>query len=256
MVEETPHTAQDEAPYEPYARPAPPQVVMLALTHGGLATVDPWAPEPRPLSQVIWPWGLGGLAETLEVIALALIMFVAVRSVAHNYRVEGSSMVPTFQNNQLLIVNRLAYKTLDFSWLPGAENNALTLGTPRRGDVVVFIAQTTPAERDFIKRIIGLPGDTVQVKSGHVIVNGVAYDESYIESPPTYDYAQAVVPPGKVFVLGDNRNNSLDSHIIGMVDQSSIIGRVDLRYWPFNAMGVIHSEFGTTANTKEAPRSP
>lgn len=270
MVDESPdiypHAPQElhDAPaereasesYEPYARPVAPQVVMLALTHGGLATVDPWAPEPKPLSQVLWPWGLSGLAETLEVIALALIMFVAVRSVAHNYRVEGTSMVPTFQNNQLLIVNRLAYKAFDLAWLPGAGAGSLQFGAPQRGDVVVFIAQTTPAERDFIKRIIGIPGDTVQVHAGRVLVNGVPYDEPYIEAPPNYEFASAVVPAGKVFVLGDNRNNSLDSHLIGMVSQSSIIGRVDLRYWPFNAVGVVHSQFGSPVSAKEALRSP
>ena len=255
MVEETREPEEERYTAESYARPVPPQVMMLALTHGGLAAVDPWAPEPRPLRQVLWPWGLAGLAETLEVIALALIMFVAVRSVAHNYRVEGSSMVPTFQNNQLLIVNRLAYKAFDLDWVPGFDPTAsLRFGEPKRGDIVVFIAQTSPAERDFIKRIIGLPGDTVQVHLGQVLVNNVAYSESYIEGPPNYEYPRAIVPAGKVFVLGDNRNNSLDSHLIGMVDQSSIIGRVDLRYWPLNATGVVRSQFGTA--TKEALPRP
>ena len=237
-------------PDEPYARPAPPQVVMLALTHGGLATVDPWAPEPRSLRQVLWPWGLAGLAETLEVIALALIMFVAVRSVAHNYRVEGASMAPTFATNQLLIVNRLAYRGLDLGWLPGADGLAIQpFGTPRRGEVVVFIGQAKPVERDFIKRIIGVPGDIVEVRDGRVRVNGVAYEEPYILAPPAYAYPSAVVPPGKLFVLGDNRNNSLDSHLIGMVSQSIVIGRVDLRYWPFAAAGLVRAEFGTPVGT-------
>ena len=230
---------------------------MVALTHGGLAAVDPWAPEARPLRQVLWPWGLSGLAETLEVIALALIMFVAVRSVAHNYRVEGSSMVPTFESNQLLIVNRLAYRAFDLDWVPGlGDAGTLRFGEPERGDVVVFIAQTSPAERDFVKRVIGKPGDRVEVRGGRVLVNDVAYEEPYIEAPPNYNYPAVVVPPGKVFVLGDNRNNSLDSHLIGMVDQSSIIGRVDLRYWPLNESGFIRSQFGTPIGTKEATLRP
>ncbi len=238
------------------ARPAQPAVTILTLTHGGLGAVDPWAPERRPLRSMLWPWGLAGLAETLEVIALALIMFVAVRSVAHNYRVEGSSMVPTFQNGELLIVNRLAYRSFDLGWMPGiGRDHWQPFGTPHQGDVVVFIAQTNPKERDFIKRIVALPGQTVEVRDSHVLVDGIAYDESYIEAPPSYTYPPTVVPPGDLFVLGDNRNNSLDSHIIGMVAQSAVIGRVDLRYWPLSAAQLMHSQFGTAVAGTEAALS-
>src|SRR5690606_18653237 len=90
----------------------------IVMSHGGLAAVDPWAAEPRSLRQILWPWGLRGLSETLEVIALAMIMFVAVRGVAHNYRVDGNSMVPTFHDGEALIVNRLAYREFDLGWVP------------------------------------------------------------------------------------------------------------------------------------------
>lgn len=239
-----------------FARPVPPAVTIVTLTHGGLGAVDPWAPPRRSLRAALWPWGLSGLAETLEVIALALIMFVAVRSVAHNYRVEGSSMVPTFQNGQLLIVNRLAYRSFDLGWIPVlGRDHWQPFGAPHPGDVVVFIAQTNPKERDFIKRVVGLPGQTVAVRDGHVLVDGVAYAEPYIEAPPTYVYPPTVVPPGHLFVLGDNRNNSLDSHIIGMVAESSVIGRVDLRYWPLSAAQVMRGQFGTVLVDTEAALS-
>ena len=229
------------------------------MSHGGLATTDPWATETRPLRETLWPCGLRGLSETLEVIALAMIMFVAVRSVAHNYRVDGNSMVPSFHDGEALIVNRLAYRTLNLGWVPViGRDHWQPFGTPQQGDVVIFIAQKTPKERDFVKRIIALPGQTVEVHDGRVVVNGVAYDEPYISAPPNYEFKAQVVPAGKLFVLGDNRNNSQDSHLIGMVDQSEVVGRVDLRYWPLRAAEVIHGEFGTpvaAAGTTPAARN-
>ena len=231
-----------------------PQIV---LSHGGLGTLDPWEVQRRPLGQAVWPWGWRGLSETLEVIALAMIMFVGVRGVAHNYRVDGSSMVPTFHDGDALIVNRLAYKTFDLGWLPLLGRDGWQpFGAPTQGDVVIFIAQKIPAERDFVKRIIAVPGQTVEVHDGHVVVNGVAYEESYIASKPAYEYKAQVVPPGKLFVLGDNRNNSQDSHLIGMVDQGEVVGRVDVRYWPPRAAQVVHREFGVRVVPTAAGATP
>lgn len=237
--------------------PPPLDTARVVFSHGGLAAIDPWEAERRPLREAIWPWGLRGLAETLEVIALAMIMFVAVRAVAHNYRVDGSSMVPTFQNGEALIVNRLAYRTLNLGWVPViGRDRWQPFGAPQQGDVVIFVAQRVPRERDFVKRIIALPGQTAEVRDGRVIVDGVAYDEPYISAPPTYELSAQVVPPGKLFVLGDNRNNSQDSHLIGMVDQSEVIGRVDLRYWPLRSAQVIRRAFGTPVAASGAPPPP
>ncbi|MSQ31507.1 MAG: signal peptidase I [Dehalococcoidia bacterium] len=241
---------------EAAAFPPPFPEVGAAFSHGGLVTVDPWEGERRPLREALWPWGLRGLAETLEVIALAMIMFVGVRAVAHNYRVEGSSMVPTFQSGEALIVNRLAYRTLNLGPVPFVGRDGWQpFGAPQQGDVVIFVAQRLPRERDFVKRIIALPGQSVAVRSGRVSVDGVAYDEPYILAPPTYEFNAQVVPPGKLFVLGDNRNNSQDSHLIGMVNQSEVVGRVDLRYWPLRSAQVIRREFGTPADPSSTPAS-
>jgi len=229
----------------------------IVFSHAGLSAVDPWEAERRSPGLVIWPWGLRGLSETLEVIALAMIMFVAVRAVAHNYRVDGSSMVPSFHDGDALIVNRLAYRTFDLGWVPVLGRDGWRpFGPPERGDVVIFIAQKVPAERDFVKRIIGVPGDTVEVRDGHVLVNGVAYEEPYIAAAPAYEYKAQVVPAGKLFVLGDNRNNSQDSHLIGMVDQGEVVGRVDLRYWPPRSAEVIHGEFGVPVSPSGATLAP
>lgn len=209
-------------------------------THEGLSDFDPWAPERgRSWVQMLWPWGLAQVSETLEVIALAIVMFVAVRAVAQNFIVDGASMVPSFHNGELLIVNRLAYRTFDVSWVPGVdESEWRPFGEPRMGDVIVFRFPRDPS-RDFIKRVIALPGQSVEVHAGTVYVDGQALTETYIADAPAYTYGPETVPPGQLFVLGDNRNNSYDSHSWGMLDQSLIIGRADLRYWPFSEIGRI-----------------
>ena len=207
-------------------------------THEGLSDLDPWAPQrERSWLQVLWPWGLAQVSETLEVIALAIIMFVAVRAVAQNFIVDGASMVPSFHNGELLIVNRLAYRTFDFSWIPGVDQDEWRpFGEPETGDVIVFRFPRDPS-RDFIKRVIGLPGQSVEVRAGTVYVDGQPLTEPYIADAPAYTYGPEIVPPGQLFVLGDNRNNSYDSHSWGMLDQSLIIGRADLRYWPLSEIG-------------------
>lgn len=210
-------------------------------SHRGLTDFDPWAVSRR---RGIATWGLAGLAETLEVVALALIMFLGVRLVAHNYIVDGASMAPTFQSSELVIVNRLAYREIDLSWFPGG-GKFRPFGEPAPGDVVVFLYQEQPRERDFIKRVIAVPGQTVEIRDGHVYVDGRPLDEPYISAPPNYAMPKAVVPEGAVFVLGDNRNNSFDSHLFGMVDQSRLIGRAELRYWPLDRFWRVVHHLGT-----------
>ncbi|TAJ16284.1 MAG: signal peptidase I [Dehalococcoidia bacterium] len=224
------------APEDLSAPPEPP-----FLSHRGLVDFDPWA---QPQRSVLATWGLKGLAETLEVIALALIMFLSVRVVAHNYIVDGASMVPTFQSSELVIVNRLAYREIDLSWLPGG-GTFRPFGKPSPGDVVVFLYQEQPRERDFIKRVIAVPGQSVEVRDGHVYVDGHPLQEPYINAPPNYAMPVTVVPEGAVFVLGDNRNNSFDSHLFGVVPQSRLIGRAELRYWPLSRFWRVDHHLGT-----------
>ncbi|MQA00440.1 MAG: signal peptidase I [Dehalococcoidia bacterium] len=170
-------------------------------------------------------------------------MFFAFRAVGHTYVVSGASMEPTFHDAEMVVVNRLAYRSFDLSWLPGVDVDAWRpFGEPQRGDVVVFEFPDNP-ERDFIKRVIGVPGDRVEVRDLLVYVNGAALDEPYIQDPPRGGYPATTVPPAHVFVLGDNRNNSSDSRSWGMLPQSSIIGRADVRYWPLDELGMVgHAE--------------
>ncbi len=237
-------------------------------THGGLRDTDPWStPAPRPAAPVaeavgVAPppargasaFGMGAMAEVLEVVALALIMFVAVRSVAQNFVVDGGSMQPNLSDGQLLIVNKLAYRSFDFSWLPGVENDDWRpFGDPQAGDVVVFRFPQNP-ERDFIKRVIALPGQTVEVMDDELLIDGVRVDEPYISDPPGYRFGPEMVPEGQLFVLGDNRNNSYDSHSWGMLDRDLIIGRADLSYWPMSEAGTI-AHFRTGLLTQEVTSS-
>lgn len=208
----------------------------------------------------IWPWGMHGLIETVEVLALALLMFLVVRSVAQNFVVDGSSMEPTFHNGEMLIVNKLAYRTFDLSWLPFTDKGDWRpFGAPEAGDVVVF-KFPQDQNRDFIKRVVAVPGQTVEVRGGKVFLDGVQQNEPYLDQAPTYDYGPTKVEDGQLFVLGDNRNNSYDSHSWGLLDQSLLIGRAELRYWPLGRVGRIDhgglsAESGVTI-TQGASRSP
>lgn len=232
----------------------------LPYTHAALGEVDPWGPAlspPRGIGAILWPWGLRGAAEMLEVIGLALLMFAAVRFGAQNYIVEGASMNPTFHQSEMVIVNKLVYRSFDIAWLPGTNNHAWRPfgGLPRQGDVVIFKFPNDP-RRDFIKRVIAVPGQTVQVHNRIVYVDGHPLTESYISAPPEYEYELHVVPPNAVFVLGDNRNNSFDSHSWGMLDMHWMIGRADLRYWPPTVMGVLGHTRPIVGTAKGALPSP
>jgi len=231
-----------------------------ALTHGGLAELDPWAEAVAPaVRHVAWPFGLPAVAETLEVIALALVMFLAMRFVAQNFVVDGASMQPNLSHGDLLIVNKLAYRSFDISWLPWSDNRAWQpFGDPNPGDVLVFGFPQDP-DRDFIKRVIAVPRQTVEVRDGKVLVDGVELDESFVEEPPNYAFGPEVVPEGNLFVLGDNRNNSYDSHAWGMLDRDLVVGRADLRYWPPNHIGLVdrhHGESVATLQLSGAAPSP
>jgi len=159
---------------------------------------------------------LGFLIDSTETILLALVLFFGINAVSSRVIVENISMKPTLQPGELLLINKLAYK----------------LGSPRHGDIVVFHYQGNPNE-DYIKRLIGLPGDVVHVSEGVVNINNFALYEPYIAAPPTYE-GTWTVPDGKYFVLGDNRNNSSDSHQWGFVSMEDVVGEAIFIYWPLD----------------------
>ncbi len=202
--------------------------------------------EKRPFGRSIGR----GVREIAETIILALLIFLVVRAVVQNFQVEGDSMEPTLHSNQYLLVNKAQYWEINLETLskfipfidPGDDPTRFVFGGPGRGDVVVFKSpDSVPGqpESDFIKRVIGLPGETVEVRDGIVFIDGEPLDEPYILQQPNSVYPPTTVPPDHYFVLGDNRNNSRDSRNIGMVPKENIIGKAWLTYWPFSAFGFV-----------------
>jgi signal peptidase I len=190
--------------------------------------------------------------EIVETALIAIVIFVGVRTLVLNFRVDGSSMLPSLVNGEMLLVNRNSYESWDLyslvDWLPGvehAEAKEFTLfDGPNRGDVIVFNPPVS-SDKPYIKRVIGLPGDTVEIKDGGVWVNGIALDETYLHGDTTDCQPQAcnpvVVPDGSVFVLGDNRDHSSDSRYFGPVEISSIVGKAWITYWPIGHIGSVPS---------------
>jgi signal peptidase I len=192
--------------------------------------------------------------EVVETLLLALLIFLAVRASFQNFRVEGTSMVPSLEDGEYLIVNKLSYARVNmdlFDWVPfvdAGENPVQHLwDSPSRGDVVVFKAPTN-TERDFIKRIIGVPGDTIEIDraTSEVIVNGEVIGEPYIRGSTTCSHgcgpwevpeensAEALTTCGSdrcYFVMGDNRQNSSDSRQGWFVPEENIVGKALITYW-------------------------
>lgn len=162
--------------------------------------------------------------EIIETLALTLIIFLVIHFTVQNYMVEGTSMRPSLNNNQFVLVNKLAY----------------LFHAPERGDVIVF-HWPVDTTKDLIKRVIGLPGDTIVTTINTVQVNGVVLKEPYISMPVNPGGKTWVVPPNDYFVLGDNRPVSDDSRDWGYVPRSYIIGKAVLVYWPVNNWQIINT---------------
>jgi signal peptidase I len=186
------------------------------------------------------------LRELVETIVLSLVIFLLIRQVVQNYRIESHSMQPNFQEGQFILVNKLAYK----------------LGTPTRGEVIVFHNPQNPDE-DYIKRLIGLPGDTLEIHDQQVFINNKPLPQPYQINafPPGYTYGPMTVPPSHLFVMGDNRPNSRDSRFpeVGPIPEELVVGKAWLRVWPFSVFGLVpHYELepGASASVSAATGAP
>ncbi len=170
------------------------------------------------------------LYEMVEVFVVSASIFVVVYLfLMQPHQVKGSSMFPTFKDGEYVLTDKVTYRTRK----------------PMYGDVIVFKAPINE-NFDFIKRVIGVPGDRVMVSGGKILINGNPLPETYL--PPEYTTApgqflargaEYVVPEGSVFAMGDNRDHSSDSRDWGPVPDQNIIGRAFFRYWPANKMGLI-----------------
>ncbi|HUS15408.1 MAG TPA: signal peptidase I [Chloroflexia bacterium] len=242
--------------------------------------IDPqatrWTPPPDSVRYLL-PNDAGGISvrevsyghksiarELIEAVVLSLLIFLLVQSVIQNRKVVGSSMEPTLHSDEHLLIDRASYFQYDTNFLPrmlGQEtapvHEAYLLAGPTRGDIVVF---RPPIENeDYIKRVIAIPGETVEVKAyDGVYINGRKLDEPYIKDIPDYNWPQSgqaeKVPAGHVFVLGDNRRNSSDSHVWGFLEETSIVGRAWVAYWPREVWGVLpHPSYARLTDPAPAP---
>ena len=153
-------------------------------------------------------------------IAIAVVLAFIIRYfIVELYLVDGPSMRPTLQSAERLVVNKFIYR----------------FRAPERGEILVFRYPRDPS-RDFIKRVIAVPGDTIEIKDGRVFVNQQLMNEPYILSKTRGDYPLATVPDGHIFVMGDNRNNSEDSRFadVGFVPFELVKGKAVLVFWPFS----------------------
>ncbi|MFQ3616507.1 MAG: signal peptidase I [Cyanobacteriota bacterium] len=213
------------------------------LESGSTAAAPDLSPAPagdRPIEQA---QRSGGFWKTQRenglVLAIALVLALVIRLfVAEPRYIPSDSMVPTLQVGDRLVVEKISYR----------------LHPPKQGDIVVFdppaqlqqLGYTT--DQAFIKRVIGQPGQTVQVHLGKVWIDGEPLTEPYIAEPPSYEMRSVTVPPGHVFVMGDNRNNSNDSHVWGFLPVENIIGRAIFRFYPIARFGRLETpDFGVPA---------
>ncbi len=159
--------------------------------------------------------------EVLQTVLMALVLYFLIDMVLGRVRVENISMQPTLMAGEFILVNKIAYKVGDYT----------------HGDIVIFHHTQT---EDYIKRVIGVPGDSIRIQGGVVYVNGQPTQESYIAAPPNYA-GNWMVPADQLFVLGDNRNQSSDSHSWGFVPTSSVVGRAMVVYWPLDNFKVLNT---------------
>ena len=181
------------------------------------------------------------LREFLEAILLALVVFLVIQTSVQNFKVEGSSMHPTLEGGQYLLVNKLVYFKVDEErlsriipfWKVDESAQRFALHPPQQGEVIVFHFPRDPS-RDFVKRVIGVPGDRVEIREGTVYVNGVALDEPYVTAEDSSDMGAINLQEKEYFVLGDNRRGSNDSRNWGPVPEENILGKVWVIYWPLS----------------------
>ncbi len=185
-------------------------------------------PVQKPKSRPGW---VTFLLETAQTIILAVVLYFLIDSVVARVRVENISMEPTLNPGEFILVNKLAVKLNDIN----------------RGDIIVFHFPQNPKE-DYIKRVIGLPGDSIVIRANNVYVNNQEITEPYVAAEPAYN-GSWVVPEGNLFVLGDNRNQSSDSHSWGYVPMNLVVGKALVIYWPIDQFKTLSQPIAVSAKS-------
>ena len=181
--------------------------------------------------------------EVIEAVLLAVMVFMLLQTTVRNFKVDGSSMDPTLVNGQYLLVNRLVYLRIEMDrfssivpfWQAEEDSVRYAIHPPERGEVIVFefpdVIPSNP-KRDFVKRVIGLPGETIEVKDGVPFVDGVVLEEPYLTTKDRSNGRKVELGAGEYYVIGDNRAHSNDSRRWGAVPEENLRGKVWMIYWP------------------------
>ncbi len=187
------------------------------------------------------------IRELVHTALVSLAVFLTIHFSIENFRVDGFSMTPTLVDGQHLIGNKIVFSRVNPDALTGIipfvpdsrDGRALfTFHPPERGDIMIFLHPRDPS-RALVKRVIGLPGDVIEIDAGQVIRNGERLDEPYVVHSDTRSFNLVIVPDGSYYVLGDNRLVSSDSRDWGFVSDEQVLGRVWVSYWPSDRIGFL-----------------
>ena len=181
--------------------------------------------------------------EIAEAVTLAAIVFLLLQTTVRNFKVDGSSMDPTLVHGQYLLVNRLVYLNVEMGrlstiipfWNVEVESSRHAIHPPRRGEIIVFeFPDKNPnnPRKDFVKRVVGLPGETIRIHHGEVLVDEQLLDEPYLAENGRSNSHEITLGEGEYYVLGDNRDYSSDSRAWGVVPKENVKGKVWMVYWP------------------------
>ncbi len=189
--------------------------------------------------------------EIIEAVVLAAVVFMLLQTTVRNFRVDGSSMDPTLEDGQYLLVNRLVYLNIEMDrlskivpfWESEEDSLRHAIHSPRRGEVIVFQfpdPNVNNPKKDFVKRVVGLPGETIRMHDGEVFVNEVKLDEPYLEEKDRSNASEFTLGEGEYYVLGDNRAHSNDSRAWGAVPRANLRGKVWMVYWPAPGIQILN----------------
>ena len=189
--------------------------------------------------------------EVIEAVLLAVVVFMLLQTTVRNFKVDGSSMDPTLENGQYLLVNRLVYLRIEMGrfssivpvWQAEEDSVRYAIHPPERGEVIVFeFPDRNPSnsKKDFVKRVIGLPGETIEVKDGVPFVDGVVLEEPYLTTKDHSNGRKVELGAGEYYVMGDNRAHSNDSRSWGAVPEENLRGKVWMIYWPAPGIHILN----------------